>query len=75
MAGYTTIQGDMWDTIALKVYGSEAHAGYLMANNWPLLDHFVFPAGVEVSTPDLPEEGDTIQPVWRTAAETGDPYA
>ena len=42
---YTTQQGDAWDAIAHKVYGSETYTGWLMQNNLPLLDIFVFEAG------------------------------
>lgn len=65
---YTTIQGDAWDAIAFKVYGDESCTGWLMQNNLPLLDIFVFGAGVVLNTPDLPE-GDTSTdaPIWRTS--------
>lgn len=65
---YTTIQGDAWDAIAFKVYGDESYTGWLMQNNLPLLDTFVFGAGVVLNTPDLPE-GDTSTdaPIWRTS--------
>ena len=45
-ATYQTIQGDTWDMIAKKVYGAEKHMDYLMENNFPLLDYFIFPAGI-----------------------------
>jgi len=65
---YTTIQGDAWDAIAYKVYGDESYTGWLMQHNLPLLDTFVFGAGVVLNTPDLPE-GDTSTdaPIWRTS--------
>lgn len=65
---YTTIQGDAWDAIAFKVYGDESYTGWLMQNNLPILDTFVFGAGVVLNTPDLPE-GDTSTdaPIWRTS--------
>ena len=50
---YTTQQGDAWDAIAHKVYGSETYTGWLMQNNLPLLDIFVFEAGTILQTPDL----------------------
>lgn len=74
MATYTTVQGETWDQIALKVYGSEIYAGYLMQNNYPLLETFIFSAGETVNTPDLPDETDTEAPSWRTAAENGGAY-
>ena len=45
MAKYTTIQGETWDQIALKVYGQEKYADWLMQNNYPLLDTLIFSAG------------------------------
>ena len=41
---YTTKQGDVWDKIAYEVYGDEEYTGWLMENNFPLLDTFVFDA-------------------------------
>ena len=35
---YTTKQGDVWDKIAYEVYGDEEYTGWLMENNFPLLD-------------------------------------
>jgi len=77
-AHYTTIQGDTWDVIALRVYGSESAADYLMKNNLPYLDTFIFSAGVVLDTPGPPVQEDTALPSWRTAGSTlisgGDPY-
>lgn len=73
---YTTIQGDTWDNIALKVYGEERHADYLMENNYPFLETLVFSAGTVLNTPALPEERDGDLPPWRTkeAGSSRDPY-
>lgn len=62
---YTTIQGDTWDMIAKRVYGSEKHLDYLMQHNFSLLDYFIFPAGVRVHTPALPENTGSDLPPWR----------
>lgn len=62
---YRTVQGDTWDMIAKKVYGAEKHLDYLMANNFALLDYFIFPAGVEVNTPGLPRGMQVDLPSWR----------
>lgn len=66
---YTTKQGDAWDAIAFKVYGDVKYTGWLMQNNFPHLDIFVFEAGVVLQTPALPE-GDQLAnlPIWRTEA-------
>lgn len=64
---YTTKQGDAWDAIAFEIYGDEKYTGFLMQSNFPMLDYFVFPAGVVLQTPDLPEgSANTSMPIWRT---------
>lgn len=75
-ATYTTRQGETWDNIALKVYGEERHADFLMQNNYAFLDILVFSAGTVLNTPALPEDRDGDLPPWRTDTETGDvdPY-
>lgn len=45
---YTTIQGDMWDLIAFKVYGMEAYISKLLEANEDLREITVFPSGVEI---------------------------
>lgn len=65
---YKTIQGDTWDMIAKKAYGAEKHLDFLMENNYDLLDYFVFPAGVVVNTPSMPEEKAYSLPPWRKEA-------
>ncbi len=66
MAGtYTTVQGETWDNIAFKVYGKESYADFLMKNNYPYLDMLVFPSGVVLSTPAMPEETSMELPPWR----------
>lgn len=62
---YKTVQGDTWDLIAKKAYGSEKHLDHLMKNNFPLLDYFVFPAGIEVNTPEIPQKEEISIPEWR----------
>ena len=61
---YKTKQGECWDEVAKKVYGSEKYTGYLMQNNLPLLDIAVFSAGTVVNTPELPAD-ETDIPIWR----------
>lgn len=68
MSTYVTISGDMWDVISLKVYGTTAYTGKLMAyNSGYLEDHYVFPAGIEIRVPELEEEDETLSslPPWR----------
>ena len=63
---YTTQQGDTWDLIAFRVYGDVKYTGWLMQNNFPHLDVFVFGAGVILQTPELPESEQLANmPIWR----------
>ncbi len=63
----TTRQGDAWDAIAYRVYGSEKYAGFLMERNPEHLDTMVFGPGVVLRTPELPAEEHTAGlPAWRS---------
>lgn len=65
MDTYITVQGDTWDLISYKVYGTSKHIGVLMQNNFNLLDTFMFSAGVEVNVPELNNEDSEDLPDWR----------
>lgn len=65
---YTTVSGDTWDLIALKVYGSELKADWLMQNNLGLIHITQFDSGVVLSTPELPEEKSGDLPPWKAGA-------
>lgn len=62
---YTTIQGDTWDLIAYKLYGSEKYMKNLIEANWPLLEVLVFSSGTVINVPDIPEDSDIDAPFWR----------
>lgn len=62
---YTTVSGDMWDSIAYNFYGDVKYIGLLMDNNPDLLDISVFSDGTSVYIPELPEEDDEDLPEWR----------
>lgn len=63
---YTTIQGDTWDLIAYKLYGSEKYMKNLIEANWPLLEVLVFSSGTVINVPDIPEDSDKDAPFWRS---------
>ena len=65
MRTYTTVQGDMWDLIAYKVYGKEAYISKLLAANEHLREIAVFPSGVKIYCPDADAETSKILPPWR----------
>lgn len=62
---YITEQGDTWDLISYKAYGSSKYMGNLMQNNFELIDIFIFSAGTEVYIPQLTEEESEDIPEWR----------
>lgn len=62
---YPTIQGDMWDLIAKKVYGKEAYISKLLEANEDLREIAVFPSGVEIICPEADAETSSILPPWR----------
>lgn len=63
---YSTIQDDMWDMIAYKVYGNESYINYLLEANQGYKDVAVFPAGVTLEVPDAPSVSASILPPWRS---------
>lgn len=69
MEYYTTVQGDTWDLMAYKLYGDEGQMKLLYEANWEYADILVFPAGIEIAVPDLPEEVDEESPFWRQDVE------
>lgn len=65
MKQYRTVQGDTGDLIAKKQYGDEKKLDILMMNNFSLLNYVVFPAGILVDIPELPDEAQQGWPEWR----------
>lgn len=64
-AVYKTRSGDVWDSIAKEVYGSETYTSFLMSNNQEYLNYFVFPEGIYLVIEVKPEEASTL-PDWRS---------
>ncbi len=63
---YTTIQGDMWDGIAKKVYGTEDAINVLLEANQSYNDIVIFSAGTVLVIPDYITQADTsLLPPWR----------
>lgn len=66
MTNYMTIQGDMWDYIAYKVYGNEKYINLLLEANQQYRKYAVFPQGIRLVCPDIPvENGPAYLPPWR----------
>ncbi len=66
MKTYTTIQGDMWDSIAFSQLGDVSFTDRLMNLNPQYRDIYIFPAGVVLHLPDATAEAtsDTAPP-WK----------
>jgi len=62
---YTTIQGDCWDGIAKKMYGSEAGTNILLDANSTYAETAVFGAGVVLNVPDYVPPKTDLLPPWR----------
>lgn len=68
---YTTVQGDMWDGIAYKIFGNSNATDLLMAFNQQYLHIYIFPSGVHLEIPEIKTESD--QPAgmvpWKVVSE------
>ena len=66
MTTYTTVQGDMWDSIALRKLGDEKYTSLLIEANIEHHNTFVFSAGTVLAIPDVDEttEADSLPP-WK----------
>lgn len=62
---YTTIQGDMWDMIAKRIYGDEAALNVLLEANQRYADMVVFPADIELVVPEYIAPVTSMLPPWR----------
>lgn len=67
MAEYTTTQGDTWDIVSLKNYGSEKYVDTLIDANHEYRLTFTFSAGVVLQVPALTttETSQTNLPPWK----------
>lgn len=62
---YTTIQGDMWDLIAKRLYNDEASLNVLLEANQQYADIVVFPAGIVLEVPEYTAPVKSMLPPWR----------
>lgn len=65
MGLHRTIQGETWDGIAFKQYGSEKLFPLLMQANPDHIHTVIFDAGVLLHIPDPPEEISDDLPPWK----------
>ena len=65
MKTYTTVQGDMWDSIAFAQLGDVAHTDKLMNANLQYREYYTFPAGIVLTLPEIPERTSDTLPPWK----------
>lgn len=65
---YTTMQGDMWDGIAYRLFGDCAIAPQIMALNPQYLEHYIFPQGIVLQLPDPDLTVSDPLPPWKQVA-------
>lgn len=62
---YTTVQGDMWDSIAFSQLGSVDHTDKLMNANLQYREIYIFPAGIVLNIPEVKESVSSSLPPWK----------
>lgn len=62
---YTTQQGDTWDYIAYKEYGTELGMNILMEANPEYRNEVVFSSGITLKVPDYEAKAQSVLPPWR----------
>lgn len=65
MNKYITVQGDMWDSIAKKVYGDERHMNLLLQQNRDYRDYVIFPADIALQCPTVNMKKSRRMPPWK----------
>lgn len=63
---YTTVDGDAFDALALLFYNDEKQASTIIRANPDHCDTLIFPAGVELTIPDvITVTAPETLPPWR----------
>lgn len=65
MKTYTTIAGDKWDSVAYKTIGDCGKMDILIKENIKHRETYIFPAGIVLCIPELPEEENNVLPPWK----------
>lgn len=65
MSTYTAKQGDTWDLISYKAYGSEYHMQELILANYAYVDVVIFDGGEVLSIPEISSTDTSTLAPWR----------
>jgi len=69
MSSYTTIQGDTWDLIAYRLWGSEYLLPLLLEVNRKHRDVIIFEGGIVLNVPDVNTTIRAARPAWLGEAD------
>ncbi|MEI6857073.1 tail protein X [Psychrilyobacter sp.] len=62
---YTTVQGDMWDSISFKVYEEDKYSKELTRANPKYANIAIFSGGIDLICPDISNIDSSTTPPWR----------
>ena len=62
---YTTTQGDTWDIVSLKTYGTEKNMGELIMANPDYRGVVIFNAGAVLVVPTVTKATPSTLPPWK----------
>jgi phage tail protein X len=65
MKTYTTVQGDMWDSIAYSQLGDASYTDKLISLNQQYLNYYIFPAGITLVLPVAEAARPHSLPLWK----------
>lgn len=65
---YTTVQGDMWDSVAFKVFNDCSYTDKIIALNMEYHNTYIFPAGVVLQMPERTVDVRSTLPPWKVGA-------
>ena len=68
MTSYVTMQGDMWDSISYKLYGSEYYIAELIEANIAYRETVIFPANITLNIPDIDVPTTQTLPPWKRSS-------
>ncbi|MDR7318919.1 phage tail protein X [Brevibacillus nitrificans] len=65
MNSYTTVQGDTWDGISFKLFGTDKHMPKLIQANLLHSSTVIFSADVSLTIPNIPVAASITLPPWK----------
>lgn len=65
MTIYKTQQGETWDNISGKLYGSGKYTGVLLQANLKYSKYVILPYGTELTVPEVDTSTELPLPPWK----------